>query len=237
MALAATTAEAQVDGDTAAEVALAVAEAALVVVAVASAAAARRGDGETVAMNIKRIVKHLFATEGQVKRAFPHGALKAIEKAISASESEHHGEIRFAIEGALDGEPLFKGQSSRERAVDVFSQLRVWDTRHNAGLLIYLLLADRTVEIVADRGIHDRVGTKKWEKICKSMETAFKQSNFEGGVIAGVQAVTQHLKAHFPVHGADRNELPDKPAILSRTVQQYREAHDQRPANPDSHFN
>lgn len=188
-------------------------------------------------MNIKRIVKHLFATHGQVKRTFPPRALKAIEKAIASSEGEHTGEIRFAVEGALDGEPLFKGQSSRERALDVFSQLRVWDTRHNTGLLIYLLLADRAVEIVADRGIHDKVGTQEWEKICKSMQTAFKQSNFEGGVIAGVQAVTEHLKAHFPVNGADRNELPDKPVILGRTVQQYREAHDRGPTNPDSHFN
>ena len=173
-------------------------------------------------MNIKRIVKHLFATDGQLKRTFPHSALSAIEKAITASESQHAGEIRFAIEGALDGVPLFKGQSSRERALDVFSQLRVWDTQHNTGLLIYLLLADRTVEIVADRGIHEKVGTREWEKICKSMETAFKQSNFEGGVIAGVQAVTQHLKAHFSTDRNDRNELPDKPAILGRTVQQYR---------------
>ena len=188
-------------------------------------------------MKIKRIVKHLFATDGQVKRTFPHSALKAIEKAIAASESEHAGEIRFAIEAALDGGPLFKGQSSRERALDVFSQLRVWDTQHNTGLLIYLLLADRTVEIVADRGIHDKVGGQEWEKICRQMEMAFKQSNFEGGVIAGVQAVSQHLKAHFPVAGRDRNELPDKPVILGRTVQQYREAHDRRPTNPDSHFN
>ena len=96
--------------------------------------------------------------------------------------------------------PLFKGQSSLARALDVFSQMRVWDTQHNTGLLIYLLLADRTVEIVADRGIHEKVGSEAWEKICKQMEAAFKQSNFEAGVIAGVQAVTKHLKAHFPLN-------------------------------------
>ncbi len=188
-------------------------------------------------MNIKRIIKHLFATDRQVKRAFPRSALRAIEKAITASESEHTGEIRFAIESALDGVPLFKGQSSRARALDVFSQMRVWDTQHNTGLLIYLLLADRTVEIVADRGIHEKVGSEAWEKICTQMEREFKQSNFEGGVIAGVQAVTKHLKAHFPTDHNDRNELSDKPVILGRTVQQYREAHDRRPTNPDSHFN
>ena len=188
-------------------------------------------------MNIKRIVKHLFSTDGQVKRAFPRSALQAIEQTIKASEQEHTGEIRFAIEGALDGVPLFNGQSSRERALDVFSQLRVWDTQHNTGLLIYLLLADRTVEIVADRGIHEKVGSEAWEKICTHMETEFKQSNFEGGVIAGVQAVTKHLKAHFPVDESGRNELPNKPVILGRTVQKYRESYDRRPTNPDSHFN
>ena len=168
-------------------------------------------------MNFKRIVKHLFTTDGQVKRAFPRSALEEIAKAIASSETEHVGEIRFAIEGALDGALLLHGQSSRERAIDVFSQLRVWDTQHNTGLLIYLLLADRTVEIVADRGIHDKVGNQEWQKICKTMEAAFKQSNFEGGVIAGVHAVTQHLRAYFPAQNNDRNELPDKPAILIRT--------------------
>jgi uncharacterized membrane protein len=169
-------------------------------------------------MNIKRIVTHLFATDGQVKRRFPHGALQAIENTITASEREHVGEIRFAIEAGLDGGPLFKGQSPRERALDVFSQLRVWDTQHNTGLLIYVLLADRAVEIVADRGIHEKVGSEAWQKICKQMEIAFKQANFEAGVIAGVQAVTRHLKAHFPVVGSDRNELPDKPVILGRVA-------------------
>lgn len=146
-------------------------------------------------------------------RAFPRGALDAIEKAIKSSETAHAGEIRFAVEGALDGTPLFKGQSPRDRAIELFSQLRVWDTEHNNGLLIYVLLADRSVEIVADRGIHAKVGTEEWSKVCRQMETAFRQSNYEGGVVSGVQAVTQHLVRHFPAD--DRgNELPDRPLIL-----------------------
>jgi uncharacterized membrane protein len=110
-------------------------------------------------MNIKRIARHLMATHWQVNRAFPRRTLIAIEKSIQASETAHVGEIRFVVEGALDGTPLFKGQSARERAIDVFSQLRIWDTEHNNGVLIYLLLADRDVEIVADRGIHSKVGS------------------------------------------------------------------------------
>lgn len=165
-------------------------------------------------MMIKRIVKHLLVTEGQVRRAFPRSTLAIIERAIKESETTHVGEIRFAVEGALDGMPLFKDQSARERAIDLFSQLRVWDTQHNNGLLIYMLLADRAVEIVADRGFHEKVSSQDWNKICQQMEMAFRQSNYEGGVVSGVQAVTQHLVQHFPAGGHNGNELPDKPVLL-----------------------
>ncbi len=165
-------------------------------------------------MKIKRFARHLLMTRWQVSRAFPRDTLNAIEKAIKTSEAAHVGEIRFAVEGALDGSPLFNGQSARERAIDVFSQLRVWDTQNNNGLLIYVLLADRAVEIVADRGIHDKVSSGEWGQVCRQMEAAFKQSNYEEGVVAGVQAVTRHLTAHFPASGRGKNELPDAPVVL-----------------------
>lgn len=165
-------------------------------------------------MNINRIVRHLGMTHRHVNRVFPSHTLMAIERAIKASETAHVGEIRFVVEGALDGAPLFKGQSARERAIDVFSQLRIWDTEHNNGVLIYLLLADRDVEIIADRGIHAKAGSREWDSICRTMEASFRQKNFEGGVISGIQAVTQHLTKHFPAAANGRNELPDKPVIL-----------------------
>lgn len=165
-------------------------------------------------MNIKRIVKHLLLNHWQVNRAFPQPTLLAIEQAIKASENAHTCEIRFVVEGALDGTPLFRGQSARERAIDLYSRLRIWDTEHNNGLLIYLLLADRDVEIVADRGIHNKVGSQEWEYICRTMETAFKQANYKGGVVSGIQAATQHLIRYFPASGAGQNELPDKPVVL-----------------------
>ena len=165
-------------------------------------------------MNIKRIARHLLLTHWQVNRAFPRGTLVAIDRAIKASEAAHTGEVRFVVEGALDGALLFKGQSAKDRALDVFSTLRVWDTQHNNGLLIYLLLADRHVEIVADRGIHEKVGTREWENICRSMETEFRQANYEGGVVTGIQAVTKLLGKYFPASNGDRNELPDKPVVL-----------------------
>ena len=165
-------------------------------------------------MNIKRTLRHLVMTHWQVNRAFPRQTLIAIEQAVKAGETAHIGEVRFAVEGALHSAPLFKGQSARERAIDVFSQLRMWDTEHNNGVLIYLLLADRDVEIVADRGIHAKVGSQEWEKICRTMETAFKRGDYEGGVVGGIQAVTRHLVGHFPAYTDGRNELPDKPVVL-----------------------
>jgi uncharacterized membrane protein YgcG len=163
---------------------------------------------------LARIGKHLLANRARVRTAFPPRSLAAIEQAIKASESGHAGQIRFVVEGALDGAPLFRGLSARERALDVFSQLRVWDTAHNNGVLIYLLLADRDVEIVADRGIHAKVGGNGWEDICKAMEEQFRAGHFEQGVIAGIAAVTQHLARHFPKDGAASNELPDAPVVM-----------------------
>ena len=165
-------------------------------------------------MNVKRIAKHLLVTNGPLRKAFPTGTLDKVEAAIKASETLHAGEIRFVVEGALDSSPLFKGQSARERAIGLFSELRVWDTEHNTGVLIYLLLADRAVEIVADRGINAKVDAQEWSRVCRQMETAFRQSNFEAGAVGGVQAVTQHLAKHFPANGHNSNELPDKPVVL-----------------------
>ena len=118
------------------------------------------------------------------------------------------------VEGALDGKPLFRDQPARERALDIFSQLRIWDTALNNGVLIYLLLADRDVEIIADRGIDAKVGRAAWEKICNAMEVDFKAGNFAGGVVRGIEAVSKQLAAHFPKDGGGKNELPDAPVVM-----------------------
>lgn len=172
------------------------------------------GPQESGDMNIARIMKHWLTTPWQVRRAFPPGTLQAIEKAIQASEARHAGEIRFAVEGSLDGRPLLQDQSPRARAIELFSQLRVWDTEHNNGLLIYLLLADRSVEIVADRGIHAKVNAQAWQAVCREMEAEFKQSQFERGAVNGLLAVTEHLAQHFPALPGRGNELPDRPLVL-----------------------
>ena len=153
-------------------------------------------------------------TQGQVNRAFPAAALNAIGQAIKRSEMTHTGEVRFVIEGSLDGAPLFGGQTARERALALFSELRIWDTAHNTGVLIYVLLADRAVELVADRGIHAKAGPGAWVAICDEMEAAFKAAQFERGAVSGIQAVARQLAAHFPAQAQNANELPDTPLVI-----------------------
>jgi uncharacterized membrane protein len=164
-------------------------------------------------MNLRRIARHLLVMPGALKRAFPATTMMAIEQAIAASEREHSGEVRFAAEAALDVPGLFAGQSARERAIDVFSQLRVWDTAQNNGVLIYLLLADRDIEIVADRGLN-AVSAKDWQVICETMETGLRRGEFQQAVIVGIEAVSRLLARHFPPRAGDRNELADRPAIV-----------------------
>jgi len=164
-------------------------------------------------MNMQRILRHLFTTIWSVKRTFPPRTLEAIERAIRETEAQHEGQIRFAVEHALDLSRLLAGVSARTRAIEVFAQLGVWDTEHNNGVLIYLLLADRDVEIVADRGIHARVG-EGWEPVCREMERQFREGAFEAGVIHGIRAVGEHLRLHFAAERPGPNELPDRPVVL-----------------------
>ena len=156
----------------------------------------------------------MLTTQWRVKKYFTPAVLDAIELEISRSETQHSGEIRFVVEGALDGAPLFKNQSANERALDIFSQLRIWDTQANNGLLIYLLLADHAVEIIADRGINAKVGSSEWETICGIMQNEFAHENFKAGVCDAIESVTKHLIKHFPISTTDKNELPNKPVVM-----------------------
>ncbi|MGH8668575.1 MAG: TPM domain-containing protein [Burkholderiales bacterium] len=160
-------------------------------------------------MDLKRLARHLF-----FPRRFPKAAMPAIEQAIASSEAMHGGEIRFAAEDALDGPALLAGQSARERAVEVFSQLGVWDTEQNNGVLIYLLLADHDIEIVADRGINARVTPADWEKICRTMEQALARGAYEQALVGGIKAVSALLARHYPPRPGDRDELSNKPVAL-----------------------
>jgi hypothetical protein len=160
-------------------------------------------------MDFKRLARHLF-----FPRKFPKEAMRAIEQAIKRGERTHRGEIRFAAEDALDGPELLAGESARARALEVFSALRVWDTEENNGVLIYLLLADHDIEIVADRGINARVTQEDWERICRGMEEELRRGEYEKAVVTGIEEASRLLALHYPPRPGDRNELPDAPVRL-----------------------
>jgi uncharacterized membrane protein len=165
-------------------------------------------------MNWKRVVRHLFTDQWSVRRGVPRVAMHAIRDKIAEQEKRHGGELRFAVEASLPMLHLWRRQDARNRALELFSQLRVWDTEHNSGVLIYLLLADRRVEIVADRGIHDKVGDAAWETICAEMQRAFAAGRFEEGVQSGIAAISDLLARHYPAGEVRHNELPNEPVVL-----------------------
>lgn len=140
--------------------------------------------------------------------------MAAIERAIAEQERRHDGEVCFAVEAALPFMDLLGGVTARERAIELFSRFRVWDTEQNCGVLIYLLLADKRVEIVADRGIDMRVGHAAWEAICGAMQREFAAGRFEQGVIVGVSAISDLLATHFPPRDQNPDELPNVPIIV-----------------------
>ncbi|MGZ5091957.1 MAG: TPM domain-containing protein [Burkholderiales bacterium] len=165
-------------------------------------------------MTVRRALSHMLAPPWLVRRAFPKAALDRIEAAVTASEQKHRGEIRFAVEGALEFLPVLRGLTAHQRALDVFSLLRVWDTDENTGVLIYLQIVDREIEIVADRGIAHRIEQHEWDAICRRMEKAFTEARYDDGVIAGIAEVSELLARHFPGGTINPDELPDKPVTL-----------------------
>lgn len=165
-------------------------------------------------MDLKRILRHLAYPDWMVRRAFPARVQRRIEEEVRGSERRHRGELKFALEGGLDLLPVLRGVTARQRAIELFSLLRVWDTEENSGVLIYLQLADRDIEIVSDRGIAAKVEPAQWEAICRRMEQAFRERRFEEGVRDGIADVTALLARHFPARGENPDELPDRPVVL-----------------------
>jgi uncharacterized membrane protein len=165
-------------------------------------------------MRVARTLRHLFATRWGAHRRFTPRVLAEIERAIAEVESRHAGELRFAVEMALDLPHLWHDLPSRRRAVEVFGLLGVWDSAANNGVLIYVLLADRTVEIVADRGIAERVLPAEWDAVCREMQDHYRAGRWAEGSLAGVRAVGRLLAMHFPGERGGHNELPNQPVLL-----------------------
>ncbi len=147
-------------------------------------------------------------------RAFPPSTLAAIEREIGRNETRHRGEVAFVVEPELTTAQLWRDLGSRERARQVFAEQGVWNTEENSGVLLYILLADHRVEIVADRGITARVAEEEWQAICREMERHFREGRFEEGSIAGVRAASDLLARHYPARTENPNELPDRPMLL-----------------------
>ena len=159
----------------------------------------------------QRLLRHYRTDAGHLRRALDAAALARVQAAVAASETRHSGEIRVSVEAGLPLSYLHRGLGSRERALMLFGKLRVWDTEHNNGVLIYLLLADRAIEIVADRGLTRQVPQAQWDTLVAGMRTAFAEGRFEAGLLQAIGAVDQLLCLHFPLAPgeANPNELPD----------------------------
>jgi len=165
---------------------------------------------------LTRLLRHRWLDETDTRRALDDAALARLRERVAQSEGRHSGEIRLCVEAGLPLSYLWRDATARERAVTMFGKLRVWDTEHNNGVLIYLLLAEHAIEIVADRGLSRHVNAAGWERIAARMGDAFRERRFEDGLMEAIDAVDAQLRQHFPLASAkaNPNELPDSPAVL-----------------------
>jgi uncharacterized membrane protein len=163
---------------------------------------------------LTRFFHHVWMSPFILRSRFPQATLDKIEASVTASEKLHRGQLRFAIEAELTTGQLWDGLTSRQRALEVFSLLGVWDTEENNGVLVYVLLADRKVEIVADRGIHRHVGDERWRAICREIELHYRKNDFASGSTAGIAKISAELEHYFPANGTQKNEQSDRPVVL-----------------------
>lgn len=163
---------------------------------------------------MNRYWQNLVTTRFVLGRAFPQPVLDAIEAAVRESEKRHGAEIQFAIETALEFSDLWRGVTARDEALRAFSELGVWDTERNNGVLIYVLLAERDIEIVADRGYRGRVSDDQWKDICSGMQQAYASDRFLEGSLAGIDAVATILEGEFPRSDDDIDERPNRPHVF-----------------------
>lgn len=168
-----------------------------------------------VIMQIKRLFKHLLFPDWKLTKIFPAESRGAIEQAIMHSETSHAGELRFIVETSLDLQSLLQNKTAKARALEVFSELRIWDTENNNGVLIYILLAEKSVEIITDRGIAKKVNQNEWETICRNMEISFAKGEYSAGAVAAIESVSHVLQRSFPRTIDSTNELANQPVFIS----------------------
>lgn len=163
----------------------------------------------------QRILRHLWKDESDARRAVPADVLERLAQRVAASERRHTGEVRICIEAGLPWSYLRRNASTRERAVTLFGKMRVWDTEHNNGVLIYLLLAEHAIELVADRGLNRHVQPAEWQAMVARLGSAFREGRFEDGLTQALEEVSAVLVTHFPAtEGLRRaNEQPNTPSL------------------------
>jgi uncharacterized membrane protein len=161
-----------------------------------------------------RVWRHVATTTAVARRAFPPATLDAITAAVMTGEQGHRGEIRLVVEKSLPFAAAWDGVTNRQRALAMFAECGVWDTADNCGVLIYVNLAERKVDIVADRGIDSRIDCATWQAVCNTMTAGFAQGNFHDSTLAAIARVNELLRLHFPASGSRPNELPDRPVML-----------------------
>jgi uncharacterized membrane protein len=164
---------------------------------------------------LSRLLKHRWFDETDIRRALPPDALARIEARVATSEQRHSGEIRISVEAGLPLSYLWNDLCARDRAIMQFGKLRVWDTEHNNGVLIYLLLAEHAIEIVADRGLNRHISPDQWQALIAPMRAAFAQARFENGLLQAIDAIDALLAAHFALAPGQANpdELPNRPDL------------------------
>lgn len=164
---------------------------------------------------LKRMFRHRWLDESDTRRAIPPELVQRLAQRVAASERRHTGEVRIYVEAGLPFSYLWRDATPRERAVAMFGKLRVWDTEHDNGVLIYLLLAEHAIEIVADRGLNKHVTQEEWQAIVQRMGRAFHEGRFEDGLTQALEEVSALLVRHFPAEAgaANPNELPDEPLL------------------------
>lgn len=163
---------------------------------------------------ISRALRHLFTTTAAGRRTFPAPTLKAIQATIATGEKVHRAEVRMVVEPALPIHDVLGGTSSRERARELFTHYRIWDTEENCGILIYINLADHKVEIIADRTVGRVLSAADWQAVCKTMTQGFSHGEYHDSVVAGLKQLNDLLATRFPSNGSSSNELSNRPLIL-----------------------
>lgn len=161
-----------------------------------------------------RMWRHIATTTAAARRAFPPATLDAITAAVTAGEQTHRGEVRLVVEKSMPIAAVREGVTNRQRALAMFAECGVWDTADNCGVLIYINLAERKVDIVADRGIDSRIDASTWQSVCDTMTAGFALGNFHDSTLAAIDRVNALLRQHFPAQGSRPNELPDRPVMM-----------------------